>query len=80
MLLTRSLREAVGDRARRNPIFVAALVEEAKRALVEGDTETARILLRDVANTTRPPVILAGPFTVVMKGLTRSGIERGAAC
>ena len=35
-----------------------SLLEEAKRALVEGNTETARTLLRDVADATRSPDIL----------------------
>jgi hypothetical protein len=32
---------------------VAALIEEARLALADGDTETARTLLRDVADATR---------------------------
>jgi len=52
--MTRSFRDTVADRARRSPGFVAALVEEARQALADGDTETAHTLLRDVANATRP--------------------------
>ena len=53
-LLTRSFRDTVADRARRSPGFVAALVEEARQALADGDTESARTLLRDVESATLP--------------------------
>ena len=52
--LTRSFRDTVADRARRSPGFVAALVEEARQALADGDAETARTLLRDVENAALP--------------------------
>ncbi len=50
--LTRSLRETVADRAKASPGFRAALVEDAMQALADGDVETARALLHDVANAT----------------------------
>ena len=50
--LTRSFRDTVADRTRHSPGFVAALVEEAMQALADGDTATARTLLRDVAGAT----------------------------
>ena len=49
-LLTRSFWNTVADRARRKPSFIAALVKEANQALIDGDTETARDLMRDVAD------------------------------
>ena len=52
--LTRSFRDTVANRARRSPGFLAALVEEARRALADGDAETARTLLRDVEGATLP--------------------------
>ena len=52
--LTLSFRDTVADRARRNPDFVAALVEEARQALTDGDAETARTLLRHVASAALP--------------------------
>ena len=53
MPLTRSFRDTVADRVRRNPGFVGALMEEAKQALAEGDKDTAHSLLCDVAEATR---------------------------
>ena len=52
MPLTRSFRDTVADRAKRDPEFRAALVEEAVQALADGDTDTARTLFRDVVNAT----------------------------
>ena len=52
--LTRSFRHTVADRARQSPGFVAALIEEATQALADGDAETARTLLHDVASATMP--------------------------
>ncbi len=55
MPLTRSFRQSIADRVRQSPTFVAALVEEAMQAFAAGDTETARTLLRDVADAARRP-------------------------
>lgn len=52
MPLTRSFRETVAERAKRDPEFRAALVEEAVQALADGDAETAGALLRDAVNAT----------------------------
>ena len=52
--LTRSFRDTVADRARRSPGFVAALVEEARQALADGDAQTARKLLQYAASAALP--------------------------
>jgi len=52
--LTCSFHEIVVNRARKDPVFRAMLVEEAMQALADGDTETARTLLRDVADAALP--------------------------
>ena len=52
MPLTRSFKETVANRAKRDPAFRVALVEEAIQAFVDGDTSEARILLRDCINGT----------------------------
>lgn len=52
MPLTRNFRDTVQERAKRDPEFRAALVEEAAHAFFEGDEETARVLLRDAINAT----------------------------
>lgn len=52
MALTRSFRETVLERAKRDPEFKIALIQEALEALTDGDSATATSLLRDVINAT----------------------------
>jgi hypothetical protein len=47
MALSRSFRDTVRARARRDVEFGAALVEEAIQAFLDGDADDARNLLRD---------------------------------
>ena len=54
--LTCSFHEIVVNRARKDPVFRAMLVEEAMQALADGDPETARTLLRGVADAASPPL------------------------
>lgn len=71
MPLTHSFRETVADRAKASPGFRAALVEEAVQALADGDMETARTLLRDVANATLGFQVLARETGIPEKSLMR---------
>ena len=52
MVLTRSFRETVIDRARNDDAFRIALIEEALQALLDGDIAEARTMLRDCINAT----------------------------
>ncbi len=52
MALTRDFREAVKDRADRDPEFRNGLLTEALEAVVRGELEVAKILLRDYINAT----------------------------
>lgn len=52
MALTRDFRETVKDRADRDPEFRNGLLTEALEAVVQGDFEVAKILLRDYINAT----------------------------
>jgi len=53
MALTRSYDETVKARARRDPEFRQAMLEEAMRLIVaENDFGTAKLLLRDYVNAT----------------------------
>ena len=47
MSLTISFKETVRARVRSDPVFRDALLIEAARALLEGDLETCRAVLRD---------------------------------
>ena len=50
MALTRTYRDTVLERIKRDPEFTAALYAEAIASLVEGDKETALSTLRDLVH------------------------------
>ena len=50
MALTRSFRETVAERARRDPAFAKALLDEAATSFLNGEPHTARLVLRDLVN------------------------------
>ena len=52
MPLTRSFKETVRERARREPEFRALLLKEAVECFLEGDLDTGKIILRDYINAT----------------------------
>ncbi|MEX2516969.1 MAG: transcriptional regulator [Gammaproteobacteria bacterium] len=52
MALSRDYKETVRERAKRDPDFAAALMNEAISAFLEGDPETARSMLRELVNST----------------------------
>jgi DNA-binding phage protein len=52
MPLTRDFRDTVKARVERDPAFRAALFREAVQAVVDGDLQTAKVLLRDYINAT----------------------------
>jgi DNA-binding phage protein len=52
MMLTRDFKETVTARAQREPEFAAALLDEAVSLFLNGEPETARLILRDLVNAT----------------------------
>jgi DNA-binding phage protein len=52
MALTRSFKETVQARARRDAAFREALLSEGVDALLSGDVETGKAVLRDYINAT----------------------------
>jgi DNA-binding phage protein len=52
MALTRDFKLTVAERAQRDPAFAQALLDEAVTLFLNGDPETARLLLRDLINAT----------------------------
>ena len=52
MPLTRDFKETIQDRARRDAAFREALLKEAVDALLSGDVETGKTVLRDYINAT----------------------------
>lgn len=52
MPLTRNFKETIKARADADPAFRAALLSEAVEALLAGDIETGKMVLRDTINAT----------------------------
>ena len=59
MALTRDFKQTVVERIEREPAFAQALLDEADALFLNGESETARLILRDLisaksASSTRP--------------------------
>ena len=52
MALTRDFKQTVIERIEREPAFAQALLEEAATLFLNGEPETARLILRDLVNAT----------------------------
>ena len=52
MALTRNYKETVVERIERDPAFTQALLDEAATLFLNGEPETARLILRDLVNAT----------------------------
>jgi DNA-binding phage protein len=52
MTLTRDFKQTVVERAQRDPEFARALLDEAATLFLNGEPETARVILRDLVNAT----------------------------
>jgi DNA-binding phage protein len=52
MALTRDYKETIQNRAQREPGLAAALLDEAVTLFLNGEPETARLILRELVNST----------------------------
>jgi DNA-binding phage protein len=52
MALTRDFRQTVAARVERDPAFARAMLDEAAALFLNGEPETARMMLRDLVNAT----------------------------
>ena len=52
MALTRDFKQTVVERINRDPAFAQALLDEAATLFLNGEPETARLILRDLVNAT----------------------------
>ena len=50
--MTRDYKETVKERVQHDPAFAVALLDEAISLFVNGEPETARLVLRDLVNAT----------------------------
>jgi DNA-binding phage protein len=77
MALTRDFKETIVARVKRDPAFANALLDEASRLYLNGDPETARMILRDLVNATIGFEALAAEIKMPPKSLHRMLSERG---
>ena len=52
MTLTRNFKQTVVERVERDPAFAKAMLDEAATLFLNGEPETARVILRDLVNAT----------------------------
>src|SRR5579863_5349027 len=52
MALTRDFKETVVARVKRDPAFAQALLDEALTLFLNGEPDTAKLILRDLVNAT----------------------------
>lgn len=50
MALTRDFKETIVERVRRDPAFAKAMLDEAATLFLNGEANTARLVLRDLVN------------------------------
>ncbi|MCK0746540.1 DNA-binding protein [Chromohalobacter nigrandesensis] len=52
MALTRDFKTTIGARVERDPAFTKAMLDEAVTLFLNGEPDTARLILRDLVNAT----------------------------
>jgi DNA-binding phage protein len=75
--LTRDFRKTVAARVRRDPKFANALLDEAATRFLNGEPDTARLLLRDLVNATVGFEALSARTSRPSKSLHRMLSSRG---
>lgn len=77
MALTRDFKQTIVDRIRREPAFARALLDEAATLFLNGEPDTARLVLRDLVNATvgfeALAVATGKPAKSLHRMLSRSG-------
>ncbi len=71
MTITRDFNETVNARIKREPEFAKALLDEAATLFLNGEPETARVVLRDLVNATIGFENLATQTSLPSKSLHR---------
>ncbi len=77
MALTRDFKQTVVERVEREPAFAQALLDEAATLFLNGEPETARLILRDLINATigfeQLATLTAKPSKSLHRMLSRTG-------
>lgn len=71
MPLTRDYKETIKERAAKDPNFAVSLMEEAITAFLDGEPEVARVVLRELVNSTIGFEILAAELDKSSKSIHR---------
>jgi DNA-binding phage protein len=77
MALTRDFKKTVAERLKRDPAFARALLDEAATLFLNGDPDTARLVLRDLVNATIGFEALATETAKPAKSLHRMLSKQG---
>jgi DNA-binding phage protein len=77
MALTREFKETIVERARREPAFAKAMLDEAATLFLNGEADTARRVLRDLVNATVGFEALAAGTGMPAKSLHRMLSQTG---
>ncbi|PZD70249.1 hypothetical protein C1752_15941 [Acaryochloris thomasi RCC1774] len=77
MTLTRDVKLTVKERINRDPEFAVGLLNEAISLFINGEPDTARLMLRDLVNATVGFEELATKINKPSKSLHRMLSERG---
>ena len=71
MALTRDFKETVAARVQNDPAFAQALLDEAITLFINGEPDSAKLLLRDLVNATVGFEVLAKEIDKPSKSLHR---------
>ena len=77
MALTRDYKETINERAARDPKFALSLMNKAISSFLTGEPEEARIILRELVNSTIGFEILAEQLNKPSKSLHRMLSAKG---
>ena len=77
MALTRDFKETVAARVQNDPAFAQALLDEAITLFINGEPESAKLILRDLVNATVGFEALAQEIHKPSKSLHRMLSPRG---
>ena len=77
MPITRDFKETIYARVKKDPEFAKALLDEAVSLFLNGEPETARLILRDLVNATTGFEKLAEKTSLPSKSLHRMLSAKG---
>ncbi len=77
MSISRDYKDTINERVNSDPVFTAALLDEAITLFLNGEPDVARLVLRDLVNATLGFEVLASEMERPSKSLHRMLSARG---